>query len=380
MHIGFVTSHFPFHDAKSNGGIGTGIKNLSDALVQLGHQVSVFVYSQDQDRKFTENGVDLYQIRNVKVKGLSWYFTRKKIEKIVNSVAPDVLECPDWEGISSFINAKCPVVVRLNGSDAYFCYLDGRKNKFKNRFHEKRALQRADGFISVSQFTADLTNRIFGLNKPFTIIPNGINIDNFPPAQPTNTALTVLYVGGIIRKKGLLEIPHYYNKVIERFPQAQFVFIGKDMPDVVSGQPSTQQMMLELFSEAAKKNVVFKGSVPYDEVKNYINQATVCIFPSFAEALPLAWLEAMAMEKPLVASNIGWATEVIDDGKEGFLENPKQHDLYAEKIIAILADAALGKKLGVAARKKIIEKFSSEVVARDSVAYYEQLLRQYNGH
>jgi glycosyltransferase involved in cell wall biosynthesis len=57
-------------------------------------------------------------------------------------------------------------------------------------------------------------------------------------------------------------------------------------------------------------------SVPYSEIKTYITQATVCVFPSFAEALPVSWIEAMAMEKAIVA-NIGWASDVID-GINGF--------------------------------------------------------------
>jgi hypothetical protein len=55
---------------------------------------------------------------------------------------------------------KCPVVIRLNGSDTYFCDLDKRPVKWSNKFHEKRALQKADALLSVSQFTADKTNEV----------------------------------------------------------------------------------------------------------------------------------------------------------------------------------------------------------------------------
>jgi hypothetical protein len=58
--------------------------------------------------------------------------------------------------------------------------------------------------------------------------------------------------------------------------------------------------------------VNYLGSVPYSEIKTYITQATVCVFPSFAEA-PVSWIEAMAMEKKLLAS-ILVGLDVIDDG------------------------------------------------------------------
>lgn len=378
MHIGFITSHFPFHDAKSVGGIGTSIKNLSDELVALGHNVSVFVYGQEKDDKFVEGGITLVKIKNIKIKGLSWFLTRKKIqntilkEHIISKI--DIVETPDWEGISSFINLHCPIVIRLNGSDTYFCHLDNRPVKWINKFHEKRALTKADGHLSVSQYTADVTNQLFHINKNFTIIPNGININSFNTNGTYNDVKTILYFGGIIRKKGVLEIPNYFNQVIEKIPDAQLVLIGQDMYDKLTGNASTFQMMQQLFSEEAGLNVKFLGSVPYQEIKKYIENATLCIFPSYAEALPVSWIEAMAMGKPVVASNIGWATEVIDDGIDGFLVNPGQHSDFADKIIQFLQDKGLQKELGIAARKKIERKFSMSIVAQQSLLFYKSLI------
>lgn len=379
MHIGFITSHFPFHDAKSVGGIGTSIKNLSDELVALGHNVSVFVYGQEKDDKFIEGGITLVKIKNIKIKGLSWFLTRKKIQNTIfseNKISKiDIVETPDWEGISSFINLHCPVVIRLNGSDTYFCHLDNRPVKWINKFHEKRALTKADGHLSVSQYTADVTNQLFHINKKFTIIPNGINTNLFSNTDTCNDAKTILYFGGIIRKKGVLEIPHYFNQVIEKIPDAQLILIGQDMYDKLTGNVSTFQMMQQLFSEEAGLNVKFLGSVPYQEIKKYIEKATLCIFPSYAEALPVSWIEAMAMAKPVVASNIGWSKEVIDDGIDGFLVNPSQHSEYADKIIQFLQDKGLQKELGIEARKKIERKFSMSVVAQQSLLFYKSLIK-----
>lgn len=378
MHIGFITSHFPFHDAKSVGGIGTSIKNLSDELIALGHNVSVFVYGQEKDEKLVEGGITLVSIKNIKMKGLSWFLTRKKIQNTIRNEHKiykiDIVETPDWEGISSFIDLHCPVVIRLNGSDTYFCHLDNRPVKWINKFHEKRALAKANGHVSVSQYTADVTNQLFDSTKKFTIIPNGINTNLFINIDTINDGKTILYFGGIIRKKGVLEIPHYFNRVIEKIPDAQLILIGQDMYDKLTGNASTFQMMQQLFSEEAGLNVTFLGSVPYQQIKKYIENATVCIFPSYAEALPVSWIEAMAMGKPVVASNIGWAKEVIDDGINGFLVHPDQHSEYADKIIKLLKNKALQKEVGTAARQKIERKFSMTVVAERSLIFYKSLI------
>jgi glycosyltransferase involved in cell wall biosynthesis len=379
MKIAFLTPEYPHSKTGTSGGIGTSIKNLAAGLLAEGCSVRVLVYGQKEEGVFDDEGVLIQQIRNVKLKGFSWYLTRKKLQKIINALYDkkeiDLVEAPDWTGITSFISPKkCPIVIRLNGSDTYFCHLDQRPVKWNNKFHEKKALQKADGLLSVSRFTADKTNEVFGLNKKFTVIPNSIDIGLFSQnGNDTNKGI-ILYFGSLIRKKGLLELPLIFNEVINKYPKATLVLVGRDVSDIISGNPSTWQMMQELFTEEARANVNYIGSVSYSDIKKYINEATVCVFPTFAEALPVSWIETMAMEKPVVASNIGWATEVIDDGINGFLVHPTHHLEYANKIIELLENTALQQEFGFEARKKVTDKFSVETVAKQSMSFYDQLI------
>jgi glycosyltransferase involved in cell wall biosynthesis len=391
MKIAFLTPEYPHPKTGSSGGIGTSIKNLAIGLVAEGCSVRVLVYGQKEESIFDDNGIVIQQIKNVKCKGLSWFLTRKKLERIINQLYTqktiDIVEAPDWTGITSFIQPqKCPIVIRLNGSDTYFCHLDHRPVKWQNRFHEKRALQKADGLLSVSQFTANLTNGVFGLHKEFTIIPNSIDVDFFNDNGVDNSNFKIntevspsgvrglLYFGSLIRKKGLLELPFIFNEVIKKNPEAQLVLVGKDVPDIVSGNPSTWAMMQELFTIEALRNVHYLGSVPYPEIKEHISEAAVCVFPTFAEALPVSWLEAMALQKTIVASNIGWATEVIEDGVAGFLVHPKDHKKYADRILECIADPNMQDHFGRAARKKVVDTFSMQVVAQQSLSFYKSVI------
>ncbi|KUO69212.1 MAG: glycoside hydrolase [Lutibacter sp. BRH_c52] len=392
MKIAFLTPEYPHPKTGNSGGIGTSIKNLAVGLLAQGCAVRILVYGQTADAVFDDNRIVVQQIKNVKLKGLSWWLTRKKLERTIDALYDnqeiDLVEAPDWTGITSFIKPKkCPVVIRLNGSDTYFCHLDQRPVKWVNKFHEKRALQNANGLISVSQFTANLTNRLFNLNKEFTIIPNAVDMSLFEntvstvtvPSESVQSAVEagvrgLLYFGTLIRKKGLLELPFIFNKVIAQYPTAQLILVGRDTPDIVTGNASTWAMMQQLFSPKALANVIYLGGVSYDEIKKYIEEATVCVFPTFAEALPVSWLEAMALQKPVVASNIGWATEIIEDGVDGFLVNPKDHEIYANKIVTLLENPELQKQFGMAAKQKVAQKFSTEVVAKLSMAFYESLI------
>lgn len=382
MKIAFLTPEYPNSKTGNSGGIGTSIKNLAIGLLAQGISVRILVYGQNEDNSFTDEGIFIQQIKNVKFKGFSWFFTRKKLERIINGLYADkkidLVEVPDWTGITSFIKPdKCPVIIRIHGSDTYFCHLDNRSVKWINKFHEKRALQNADKLISVSQFTADKTNYVFGLNKKFEIIPNPIDTQLFQ-AEYSNKKLgqNILYFGSLIRKKGLLELPHIFNKVVENFPEARLILIGRDVPDIISGNGSTWQMMQNIFSDKAIKNVEYLGSIPYDQIKQKIEQSKICVFPSFAEAFPVSWLEAMALEKPIVASNIGWAVEMIEDGKNGFLVDPKNHELYAQKIVQFLDNHTLCLQFGKDARQKVENSFDIKRIARQNIEFYRQFKNQ----
>ena len=380
MTIAFLTPEYPHPKTGSSGGIGTSIKNLAKGLLVEGCSIRILVYGQKADAIFEDDGVVVQQIKNVKLKGLSWYLTRKKLERIINQLYDNeeinLVESPDWTGITSFIQPqKCPIVIRLNGSDTYFCHLDNRPVKWINKYHEKRALIKANGLISVSQFTADLTNTVFDFNKKFTIIPNSIDINLFDSQSHFNDAIEILYFGTLVRKKGVLELPLIFNEVYQRNNKAKLVLIGRDSSDSISGNLSTWSMMQPLFDTEALKNVQYLDAVPYLEIKQRIAQATLCVFPSFAEALPVSWIEAMALQKTVVASNIGWANEIIEDGKNGFLVNPKNHKDYADRILELLDNTELQKEFGIRARKRVEEKFSIAVVAQQSLAFYKSLIK-----
>ncbi|SHE87917.1 Glycosyltransferase involved in cell wall bisynthesis [Psychroflexus salarius] len=379
MKIAYLTPEYPHPQCNHSAGIGTSIYNLGNALINLGHEVRVLVYGQDQDEVFSDNGIILQKIKNVKVKGISRWLTQKKIEKIINVLYADnkidLVESIDWGGITSFIQPKkCPIVIKLHGSDTYFCKLETRHLKKKNYYHEKRALKKADAHLAVSDFVAQKTNHFFGLDLNFTTVYNGIDLTSFKEISINETSDQLLYVGTLIRKKGVLDLAHIFNEVVKLQPKAELVLIGSDASDIRTGQASTWKLMTEIFSEQALKNVHYQGKVAYDEVKTYIAKASVCVFPSYAEAFPVSWLEAMAMKKAIVASNIGWAKEVIENGSEGFLIHPSDHQLFAEKINTLLINQPLRKKQGRQAQEKIIKDFSHTVIAQKNLDFYNSII------
>src|SRR5690606_12150727 len=257
MNIAFLTPEYPHTKKGKSGGIGTSIFNLAKALSVLGHNISILVYRQDKDDYFVEENIHFYKIKNIKVKGLSLVLTQKKVERLINSLYDsgkiDIVEAPDWTGFTAFIKPKCPLVIRENGSDTYFCHLEQRPVKLKNKFLEKRALKKADGIISVSAFTGNLTDKLMGLQRNFVVIPNSIDVSYFQPKNSESEKLTILYFGTLIRKKGLLELPEIFNLVYEINKEVKLILVGKDSGDIKTGTNSTWQLMQPLFDESAIK-------------------------------------------------------------------------------------------------------------------------------
>lgn len=381
MHLGFLTPEYPHLKTKSAAGIGTSIKNMITALTEKGIKVSLFIYGQSKNEIFSEEGIKFHLIKQQEYNFLGWYLHRKFLQNYLNNAIVidkiDAMEAPDWTGITAFMKLNCPLVIRFHGSDAYFCHLENRSQKKKNFWFEKKALEGADHLLAVSEFTAVKTRILFSLKKKIEVIPNSVDVAYFCPWNTVVEPNTILYFGSLIRKKGVLELADIFNLIVAKKPKARLLFAGKDVKDHTTGN-STKQLILDKLSPTATKNTTWLGVLPYEKMMAQVASANVVALPSFAEALPMTWLEAMAMEKPMVTSDIGWAKEVMIDGLTGFTVDPKDHHLYANSIIQLMDNQELSLKMGNSARKQVIKNFSSKIVVKKNILFYQVILNQTN--
>jgi len=101
-------------------------------------------------------------------------------------------------------------------------------------------------------------------------------------------------------------------------------------------------------------------------------KASVCVYPSHTEALPIAWVEALAMGKAVVASRIGPSPEVIEEGVSGLLCDSYQPEAIADALLQALLSPDLRKRLGAAARQRAEKLFSLEKQIVENIAYFER--------
>lgn len=379
MHIAFLTPEYPHPDVRHSAGIGTSIKNMATGLTAAGHRVTVFVYSQSHTKVLNSEGIELHLIAHKTYRFGGWLRYRKLVNTYLNTVIAQsdisVIEAPDWTGITAFMQFKIPVVIRLHGSDTYFCDLEGRPQKKKNFFFEKMALRGATAIASVSAFTAERTLSLFGLSTTFTVLPNPIDTSKFQPGTAAVIAGSILNFGSVIRKKGVLALAKAFDQMARSSELPQLTFLGNDVKDSQTGK-STRSLILASIDPRFHSRVHFIDAVPYDQVISHIEKAAVICLPSFAEAFPMTWLEAMAMEKGLVTSDIGWAKELMIDGETGLMVDPNEPKALAAALEHLLEYPEQAKTMGKAARAHLMAHFAMEALTARNISFYNQVLKK----
>ena len=294
----------------------------------------------------------------------------------------DLIEAPDYEGSYWLLkDIKVPKVVRLHGSETYFRTILKERLKWIHKIIEKRSILKANAIISVSDYTLNQTLKIFNMKKKSYLtktIYNPINISyvdmlmNEFKAKKVNNR--ILYTGTFIRKKGVIDLFKSLEFIFDEIDDAHIVCIGPDSYDIKTGNESTFEVAMKILSKKYHNRVKFLGPKSYDQLLKNLISASVCVYPSYLEAYPLSWLEAMSMSKPIVASNTASGPEVIDDGESGFLCHPKEHEIMANKVIKILKDNKIAFKLGANARSKVENFNDINILIKQNINFYEQVI------
>lgn len=258
---------------------------------------------------------------------------------------------------------------------------------------ERTALESADAIVAVSRGTREDVLRHFAVDpERVRIIHNGIDAEFFAP-DPATDALArhgidhgqpyVLFVGRITRQKGIV---HLVRAIRQLDPGIGVV--------LAAGQPDTPELAAEVEAgvEDARRerpNVVWiPEMLSREEIRQLYSHAAIFVCPSVYEPFGITNLEAMACERPVVATAVGGIPEVVVDGETGLLvpvefrsddpmtpADPEQltSDLAAA-INGLMADPERRAAMGRAGRGRAVEQFSWSSIAQHTVALYRGLL------
>jgi len=241
------------------------------------------------------------------------------------------------------------IVSHLHG----FLYLPMERSR-------RRSIRHVNAFVSISRAVTESAIRV-GID-PTRIheFPNFVECvpSASPPPMPWELAIGIF--GRVTHWKGQKEFLRAAMQVLPRFPGLRVYVVG----DASDGDPRYLDECREIAqSSPFARQIEFTGLVT--DVAAYYRRCTVVVHASIEpEPFGMVLIEAMAEARPVVASMLGAPPEIIQDGIEGYLVDPKDPDAIASRIITLLADPALATNMGVRGHKKVLTHYDPSAAAR----------------
>jgi glycosyltransferase involved in cell wall biosynthesis len=190
--------------------------------------------------------------------------------------------------------------------------------------------------------------------KKIIIEGSGVDIKYFTPEIFPNNNFTFLLIARLLKDKGIVEYVEAARKVKSKYKNVDFFLVGP-----------VDHSLNRIKYEYIKKNhddkiINYLGF--QKNVKNYIGQSHVFVLPSYHEGLPRSVLEAMAMGRPIITTDVAGCKETVINNENGFLIPCKSIDLLAEKMIWFINNSDSIFEMGQKSRLIVEKKFSSEKI------------------
>lgn len=344
-----MVGQFPPHV----GGVGVHIHTLSKKLVEEGHEVYVITYPHKEIKDI--DGIHVIGTKGLNIPGVRGLMFKKNAKKALKNLLEkediDIIhghylfpagaaavEVGKEYGIKTYVTA--------HGSDMFELY----KSQPLMRPTIKNVLKDADGVFAVSNALKHeiVATGVVGIADKTKISWNSVDVDKFSSKENDSFKKEfkledkpiVLFVGNLIKRKNvdsLLEAKKIANS---------------DYYLVVVGDGPLYKKLTKKVEDENIRDVIFTGS--RGDVENIIPSCDLLILPSFSESFGLVLIEALACGKPVIGSDVGGISEIINDDV-GLLINPKKVSTIAKAIDKLVNDEDLRLILSMNARNRALD-------------------------
>lgn len=213
------------------------------------------------------------------------------------------------------------------------------------------ALGKSDKIRTLTHISRNEIKSRFSDKKYFTF-PTFTDIDIFLDENDTGFQNYILTAAVLSPIKSIDTLIESFSKIHNKFPDFKLVIVGDG--------PSRDNLQLTTHNLQLTDKVIFTGKLSLSEVKEVMKDCYMFVLPSLSEGFGRVFIEAMALAKPVIATNVGGVPEIVKNGKNGFLIEPKNADVLAEKIEGLLLSPELARKMGEAGRELVRKNFSNE--------------------
>lgn len=243
-------------------------------------------------------------------------------------------------------------------------------------FIDKKIIRFFDAVIAVSQPLLDEIIRSGVAQDKVSFIRNGIDVNRFRKSENKDmfkrefNLRNLWPLLGVIARLAEDKGHSYLFTVIAKlrisYPDLRLIVVG--------GGPLKDELEKKVSSSGLQKHVIFTGI--RKDIPVILKALDIFVLPSLKEGLPIALLEAMAAEKPVVATSVGAIPSVISDGKNGVLAEPGDSESLYAALSNLLSDKEKCRIYAQAARKKVVEEFSDENMTKEYLSLYDKLMQE----
>jgi glycosyltransferase involved in cell wall biosynthesis len=245
--------------------------------------------------------------------------------------------------------------------------------KGRAKYLAYRRLAKGARVIAVSHDICSRLVRHVGLARSqVQVIPNGVDTVQFQPGRAhgesraelklPEDALVVGAVGTLSPVKSHDTLVRAMRQVVSQHPNAYFLIVGRGRQDALKSLAE---------QEGVANRLVFTGM--RRDIANVLSSLDVYVMTSLSEGLSISLLEAMAMERPVIASRVGGNVEVINSPAVGVLYDAGDHRALSRELCGLLTSAERRKAMGLMARRRICQAYDIEAAADAYEALYREL-------
>lgn len=361
-------------------GVVTRVTRTMEQLAELGHEVQLFAPGDPpaEYAGFTVNRVRGFSFKpvypEIKV-GMPTPSIARKIEEF----QPDVIHAvnPVWLAAFGVLSAKrrgIPLVASFHTNVPEYTeslrigWLRQPAAAWIRTLHNQAAVNLCTSGPMVDKATAQ------GIRHA-ELWPKAVDTEGYAPARRSRKmrarlsdghpeAPLVIYVGRLSAEKNLDRLAPIMRKVRERVPNARLAMVG-------SGPQADdlKKIMDPAFT-------TFTGYLSGADLQSAFASGDVFAFPSVTETLGLVALESFASGVPVVGARAGGIPFVIDEAKTGYLVEPEDYDMWAERIALLLDDESLRTEMGHTARSEAL-RHGWRAATESLVGYYQRAIDEH---
>jgi len=362
------------------GGAQTNVYQLSKYFIERGDRVAIMAYPggwlEEEAKKLK---IDFYPNLYFRNSYNPFWGLRAmgEIKRALKDFKPDIVHCHStvagfWGRLSladsSFLGFQnnLPVIFTAHG----WGFTEGTSffRRVLVSFAEKTAARYCVKIICVSEYDRRLAlcYKIAPKDKLITIY-NGVElVDRDLEPKVQDSKVKIVFVGRLAKPKTpeiLLEVFFTLPKLIQQ--KSELIFVGEGPKEFNLKQVVKKKKM--------GRQVKFLGGMPREKIFNVLKKSDVFVLTSDYEGLPLSILEAMACGLPVIASDVGGISEIVDS-KVGYLIKKRDKKKLKKALVELVENPGLIREKGRRAREKAKRSFSLEKMLNSVLALYKEAL------